>query len=310
MTDKRIVFLGTPYLSAICLRGLVEAGFNIVGVITKEDKVRGRNNKIEESEVAKVAKELNLPLHKPHRLNNDFQFIKDLNPDLLLTFAYGQLISDEVLALSKYKPLNLHGSLLPKYRGAAPMQTALYNGDKVTGVSLMEMVHEMDAGDVYAVKELPLDIDDNYTSLCQKMASCALSLAIEALPKFFNDELTPIKQDPQLVTYTKMIKKEDEHLDLNKDCLSFINQVRSLSLTPGGYLLLNDQMIKIYKCSYFSNKVEGEIGQIILAKKKNIILQLKDGQINIELLQRPGKKMMSASDFNNGVKDFQGVILK
>ena len=137
MANERIVFLGTPELAAECLKGLVKANFNIVGVVTKEDKIRGRNNTVEESPVAKVAHEFNLPLHKPHRLNTDVQFLVDLKPDLLLTFAYGQLISDEILALGTYKPLNLHGSLLPKYRGAAPMQYALYNGDKQTGVSLM-----------------------------------------------------------------------------------------------------------------------------------------------------------------------------
>ena len=111
--NERIIFLGTPELAAKCLKGLVEANFNIVGVVTKEDKIRGRHNAIEESPVAKMARELNLPLHKPHRLNTNFEFIKELKPDLLLTFAYGQLISDEILALGTYKPLNLHGSLLP-----------------------------------------------------------------------------------------------------------------------------------------------------------------------------------------------------
>ena len=156
MIEKRIVFLGTPEISTDLLKGMVEQGFHIVGVVTKEDKVRGRNNKIEESPVAKMARELNIPVHKPHRLNKDFDFIKALEPDLLLTFAYGQLISDEVLALSKEKPLNVHASLLPKYRGAAPIQYALRDGEEKTGVSLMEMVHEMDAGDVYALSVLHL----------------------------------------------------------------------------------------------------------------------------------------------------------
>ncbi len=309
MANERIVFLGTPELAAECLKGLVKANFNIVGVVTKEDKIRGRNNTVEESPVAKVAHEFNLPLHKPHRLNTDFQFLVDLKPDLLLTFAYGQLISDEILALGTYKPLNLHGSLLPKYRGAAPMQYALYNGDKQTGVSLMEMVHEMDAGDVYASKSFTIDIKDNYTTLCKKMSQCGLELAIDALPKYFNHELTPIPQDKTKVTFTHMITKEQEHLDLSKTPLEFVNQVRSLSLTPGGYLLWNDQMLKIYEAEVFSDKQEAEIGTVVLAHKKQIILQVKEGQVKLNLLQRPGKKMMSTSDFNNGVHDFTGVIL-
>lgn len=310
MSKERIIFLGTPELASFCLSGLVDNGFNIVAVITKEDKVRSRNNKIEESPVAIKAKELNIPVFKPHKIKDIYQEIKELNPDLLLTFAYGQIIPDEILALSKYKPLNLHGSLLPKYRGASPMQTCIYNGDKETGVTLMEMVHEMDAGDIYAYESFKIEDDDNYSSITEKIAYCGLQVATKYLPLYFSNELKPVKQDIEKVTFTHRITKEDEHLSLEKGTFDFINQVRSLSFTPGGYLLFNDMNIKIYKASYYSSKIEDEVGKIILAKKKLIILQLKDGQVNLDLLQRPGKKMMSSIDFNNGVKDFEGAILK
>ena len=140
MANERIIFLGTPEISAKLLEGLIKNNFNIVGVVTKEDKIRGRGNKIEPSPVALVADKYHIPVHKPHRLNTDYQFIEDLKPDLLLTFAYGQIIKEDILTLSRYKPLNLHASILPKYRGAAPIQYALKNGDDITGVSLMEMV--------------------------------------------------------------------------------------------------------------------------------------------------------------------------
>lgn len=308
--NERIVFLGTPKLSADCLKGLVEGGLNIVAVVTKEDKIRGRHNKVEESDVAKMAKSLSLPCYKPHKLNDDHAFLYELKPDLLLTFAYGQIVNDEILSIGTYKPLNLHGSILPKYRGAAPMQYALKNGDKKTGVTLMEMVHEMDAGDIYAVEEFPLTIEDNYSSLCDKISACATSLALKMLPKYFKNELQPIKQDISKVTFTKRINKEEEHLDIHADVSTFINQVRMLSLVPGGYLLYNDEMLKIFHVTYLNDKVEKDEGEIILSHKKQIILQLKNGQVNIDMLQRPGKKMMSASDFNNGIKNFQGAILK
>lgn len=307
--NERIVFLGTPKLSADCLRGLVENHFNIVGVVTKEDKVRGRNNAVEESEVAKVAKKYQIPVFKPHRLNSNFDFLYELKPDLLLTFAYGQLISDTILSLGKFKPLNLHGSLLPKYRGAAPIQYALLNGDKQTGVSLMEMVHEMDAGDVYASKSFPIEQTDNYTSLCEKISQCGLQLSLEALPKYFKGELIPVSQNKDEVTFTHMIKKEQEKLPLSS-CESFINSVRMLSFTPGGYLLYKGQNLKIYQASYHSDEIKGMTGEILLAHKKQILLQCQDGIVSLELLQRPGKKMMNPSDFNNGVRDFQGEILQ
>ncbi len=308
--NERIVFLGTPKLAADCLEGLVNGGLNIVSVITKEDKIRGRHNAVEESEVAKMARKLMIPVFKPHKLNLEHDFLSQLDFDLLLTFAYGQYINDEILAMGKYKPLNLHGSLLPKYRGAAPMQYALRNGDEITGVSLMEMVHEMDAGDVYAAKSFPLTIEDNYTTLCDKISKCGTELALEALPKYFRGELKPIPQDREKATFTHMVTKEDEHLDVHQDTFSFINQVRMLSLTPGGYVKNKDEIIKIFHVSKINDLVEGKEGEILLSHKKQIILQLKDGQVNIDFLQRPGKKMMSASDFNNGVKNFQGVILE
>lgn len=309
MDQHRIVYLGTPDISATVLKGLVENGFHIVGVVTKEDKIRGRNNKVEESPVAKMAHELSLPVHKPHRLNKDFDILKEWKPDLLLTFAYGQIISDEILSMATYKPLNLHASLLPKYRGAAPIQYALRNGDKETGVSLMEMVHDLDAGDVYSRIITEIQPDDNYTTLSNRLASDALKLAIDSLPKYFNHELVGVKQDESLVSICPTIKKEEEHLNLYCDPATFINQVRSLSLNPGGYLLLNDEIIKIYSASYCSDEVS-EVGKIVLAHKKQIILQLEKGQVYLNLLQRPGKKMMSASDFNNGAHNFEGSILK
>lgn len=307
---ERIVFLGTPQISAYVLEGLVKGGMNIVGVVTKEDKVRARNGKIEEAPVALKAKELNLPYHKPHRLNQDFEILKEWNPDLLLTFSYGQIISDEVLSLSKFKPLNLHGSLLPKYRGASPMQAALRNGDSFTGVSLMEMVHEMDAGDVYATKEIPLSIEDNYTSLCQKMAEAALALALDKLPLYFKSELSPIPQDKNLVTFTHMISKEEEHLSLDSSVRDFVNQVRSLSETPGAYVYNRTEILKIYKAMPYSDSVNRQVGTLRTEGKKILTLQLKDGEVRLFELQRPGKKKMSAIDFINGAKNLSEMTLK
>ena len=178
MEKNSIIFLGTPTISAYVLEGLIKNNFNVVACITKEDKVRGRNNEIKESDVALIAKKYNIPCYKPHKLNLECDFIDQYNPDLLLTFAYGQILSTKVLAKCRYKPLNLHASLLPKYRGAAPIQYALLNGEKETGVSLMEMVKEMDAGDIYASATINIDKDDNYTCLSEKISRCSLDLAI------------------------------------------------------------------------------------------------------------------------------------
>jgi methionyl-tRNA formyltransferase len=310
MISKRIVFLGTPDISAFLLKGLIDSGFNVIGVVTKEDKVRGRNNKVEESPVAKMAHSLNIPVFKPHRLNKDFSFLNDLKPDLMLTFAYGQLISDEILKIPTLKPLNLHASLLPKYRGAAPIQYALRNGETETGVTLMEMVHEMDAGDIYGVIKTKIEPNDNYTSLSYKLASTALEVANKFLPLFFEGKLNHIAQDQKLATFCPSIKKEEEKLNLDVEPETFINQVRSLSLTPGGYLMNGNDELKIFEASKLNSSVTAPIGTILEVNKKNLVLQLGKGQVNILTLQRPGKRIMSAADFNNGVRDFKGVVLK
>lgn len=309
MNQKRIVFLGTPEMSATFLEGLVKAGFNVVGVVTKEDKIRDRNHKLEPSPVAEMAEKLSLPVHKPHRLNKDFEILKTWKPDLLLTFAYGQLIGDEILALGTYKPLNLHGSLLPKYRGASPIQASLFNGDKETGVCLMEMVHDMDAGDVYAVKKIPLSIEDNYTSLCDRMSEAALSLAIESLPLYFDNKLPGTKQDISKVTVVHMIQKGQEKLSLAEEPLGFVNHVRALSYTPGAFLLNGDETIKILKALPYSDRIEKEPGTLFSPKKKVLVLQLEKGQVEILELQRPGKKVSKASDFLNGVRDLSSMRL-
>ena len=176
MKDKKIVFLGTPEIAAIFLEGILKKGANISLVVTKPDRVRERNNKVVESEVSLIAKKYNIDVFKPENINEDFSMIKDINPDLILTFAFGQILSSNVLSLSKYKPLNIHGSLLPKYRGASPIQQALKNGDDITGVSIIEMVPKMDAGPIYAKKEIMVELKDNYTTLSEKVANCSIGL--------------------------------------------------------------------------------------------------------------------------------------
>lgn len=308
MDKHSIAFLGTPEISATLLKGLVESGFSIQLVVTKEDKVRGRNNRIEESPVAKMAHSLSLPCYKPHRLNKEHDFLLD-GVDLLLTFAYGQILSPEVLSLSRYKPLNLHASLLPLYRGAAPIQYAIRNGEKKTGITLMEMVKEMDAGDIYAQEELPIEESDDTTSLSRKLATLALEVCNNYLPLYFENRLVPRKQDEGKVSFAPSIKKEEEKLILDQNPDSFVNQVRSLSEEPGGHLLLGEEILKIYKAHKVSDETKGEVGKILLAHKNEILLQLKGGIVSLDMLQRPGKKRLTAQQFNNGLS-LEGKVLR
>ena len=307
--NEKIVFLGTPSMSAYVLEGMINAGFNIVAVISQEDKEVGRKKVLTPSKVSEVALKYGIPLYRPHKLNKEYDFLVDLKPDLLLTFAYGQIISTKVLALSRFKPLNLHASLLPKYRGAAPIQYALRNGEKKTGISLMEMVKEMDAGDVYAKEEIAIDEEDNYSSLCEKIQILALDMAKKYLPLYFDNKLEPVKQDESLVTFCPSIKREEEKLDLNLCAEDFVNYVRSLADNVGAYLMLDGEIFKIFKAKKVNSILDHEVGVIVKAYKKELLLQLKDGQVNLLKVQKQGKKVVSNVDFINGNKNVEGKKL-
>lgn len=308
MEDKKIVFLGTPEIAAIFLEGILKKGVNISLVVTKPDRVRERNNKVVESEVSIIAKKYNIDVFKPENINEDFSMIKDINPDLILTFAFGQILSSNVLSLSKYKPLNIHGSLLPKYRGASPIQQALKNGDDITGVSIIEMVPKMDAGPIYAKKEIMVEQKDNYTTLSEKVANCSILLFLGILDDYFNGRITPELQTESNASYCHYIKKDDLKLSLDEDVDTFINHVRYLSCVPGGYLSFNDGIVKIYAVDKCEEEIEGKVGQLIIRGKK-LLLKLKNGVVYVKSLQFSGKKIISDSDYINGNKNREPLIL-
>lgn len=310
MKNMKIVFLGTPSISAFLLEGMINAGFNIVGVITQEDKPKGRSMKLAESPVSRMANKFGLKLFKPHRLNKEHDFLDELDPDLLVTFAYGQIISTKVLAYSKLPPLNFHASLLPKYRGAAPIQYALKDGESTTGITLMEMVKAMDAGRIFAQDTIDIEPKDNYSSMCIKMQDLALKMAEKYLPLYFENKLPGVQQDESKVTFCPSIKKEEEHLDVNLSPVDFTNLVRSLADVPGGYVNYNDSILKIFETEPFDSTTDFEVGTVLKAKKKMIVLQVNGGTVLIKRIQKPGKRIMEAADFNNGMHDFEGALLK
>ena len=306
--NKKIAFLGTPEISAIFLEEIIKKDINISLVITNEDKIRSRNNKVVESEVASVAKKYNIEVFKPHKLNDDYSKLKELNPDLILTFAYGQILSLDVLKLSKYKPLNIHASLLPIYRGASPIQTAIKNGDKKTGISIIEMVKEMDKGDIFYQKEIEIDIKDNYSSLSKKIAIESASIIPDFLNNYFSNKIKPIKQDDNKATYCHYIDKEDYILSCDEDINSFINHVRYLAFNPGAYIITEKGNIKIYDVDYYSSEIKKEKGTLFI-DNKNVLLQLKNGIVKINILQFPSKKIINSKDFINGFSKNEIKIL-
>lgn len=300
--------MGTPNLSASVLERLIRDGWNIVGLICREDKPVGRHGELTRVPTKVVAEKYNIPVFQPHRIRLDYEFVKELKPDLILTLAYGQIIPQGLLDIPEFGCLNIHGSLLPKYRGAAPIQRAIMNGETKTGVTLMEMIDKMDAGRMYAMVEVEILPEDNCSSLILKMADAAYKVVDDNLAAYLEGKLPGEVQNEDKVTFADKIKPEDEILSLELDVESFINRVRALSDEPGGHVALDGKMLKVYKAHKYSDEVKLQIGQISI--KKGTFLQLKDGLIELDTLQLEGKKKMDGKAFANGYRSCDGKIVK
>ena len=308
LKDVRILYMGTPEMSAQVLSELIMEGFNIVGVVAQEDQPVGRKAIITEVPTKVVAKTYNIPVYQPHKIRLDYEFVKEINPDLILTMAYGQIVPQGLLDIPKLGALNLHGSILPKYRGAAPIQRAIMNGETETGVTLMEMVDKMDAGRMYGVEKCEIFPEDNYTSLCDKIVKCCVRAARKYIPMYINGELEGVEQDESQVTFADKIKPETEKLSLEYGVDQFINYVRGMSEEPGAYLLIDGQKFKIFRAEKSNQSVNGPVGTLFI--NKNVYLKLKDGVIELKEVQMAGKKKMDGKSFANGSRQLDGKIVE
>ena len=306
--EVRILYMGTPEMSAKVLEALILDGFNIIGVIAQEDQPVGRKAVIMDVPTKVIAKKYNIPVYQPHKVREDYEFVKEINPDLILTMAYGQIIPQGLIDIPRLGCLNLHGSILPKFRGAAPIQRAIMEGETETGVTLMEMVDKMDAGKMYGVEKCEILDEDNFTSLSEKIVNCCVKISKELLPKYFNEELPGVEQDESKVTIANKIKPETEKLSLDFSLKQFRNYVRGMSENPGAYVLLDDVKFKILKTEEADVSFQGEIGQLQIDKR--VYLKLKDGVVELTEVQLAGKKKMDGRSFANGSKHLNGKIVK
>lgn len=304
----KILYMGTPSISAKVLRGLLDIGFDVVGAVTNPDKQKGRGKAFCPSPVKEVALEKGIKVFTPFKIREDYSFIDDISFDAIVTMAYGQIVPMDLLNKAKYGAYNLHGSLLPMLRGAAPMQRALEMGLGKTGVTLMEMVAKMDAGKMFAKKEIEILDEDNLTSLSEKVADASIDLCRDYLLDVINGNIKGEEQDESLVTFASKIDKEEEHLDLTKDINVLFNKIRMLSYEPGGYLCLDGKKMKILKAKIFDDSVSKEIGCLRLEGKK-ALLQAKGGNLLLEEIQLEGKNKMDGLSFANGYSSYNGALL-
>ena len=298
MKNKNIVFMGTPDFSVPVLKMLIE-NTNVLLVVTQPDKIVGKDKTVSFNPVKKLALEENIPVFQPMRIRKDFEKLKNLDIDLIVTCAYGQIIPKEVLDMPKYGCINVHASILPKYRGSAPIQWCLFNNDDVTGVTIMYMDEGMDTGDIIKIKEIPILDSDNVGTLHDKLSKLGCDLLLEVLPTIFNKTNDRIKQGNNY-TMAPMIKREDERLDFNEEGKKIIGKIKGLNPWPLANIIINNQEIKVLEAQFVQKKVDNT-SIIKEIDKKNLGITCKDGIIYLKKIKPSGKKVMEINSFLNGI---------
>ena len=310
MKDKNIIFMGTPTFAVPILKKLIE-NYHVSLVVSQPDREKDRKGNILATPVKIVAQENNIAVYQPTNIKREYQTILDKKPDIIITCAYGQIIPKEVLNYPQYGCINIHGSLLPKLRGGAPIHHAIINGDKYTGITIMYMDEKMDTGDIIKQEKITIDDNDNLDSLYQKMSNLGAKLIIDTLPSIFNKTNQRIKQDEKEVTYGYNITKEEKKINFNLKSLDIYNKIRGLSSHPGAYCLINNKRMKVYNSKLTdikSNQIPGKIDKI---DKTGIYVNTKDKIIKLTDIKIEGKRRCLVKDFVNGInpKEYIGMIL-
>lgn len=303
---ERIVFMGTASFSLAVLKMLIEEDYNIVGVVTQPDRYVGRKKVLTMPDVKVEALKYDIPVIQPARIKEDYQAIVDLKPDLIITAAYGQIVPQAVLDIPRLGCINVHASLLPLYRGGAPVHQAIIDGQEKTGVTIMYMVKKMDAGDMIAQKETPILEEDTVGILYDRLSDLGAKLLKETLPDILKGTNQRISQDENLVTYAPTLSREDERLDWNMSARQVYNKVRGTNPWPGSYTTYQGKTVKIWagqvhQCeNAMKHHVHQDNGTIVKIFKDAIGVKVNDGVYLITELQLEGKKRMSVKDYLNG----------
>ena len=285
-------------------------------VITQPDKKVGRKKLLTPPPVKVVALDNNIKVLQPEKISTDeetYNTLKELKPDIIITAAYGQLVPEKILEIPKHKCINVHGSLLPKLRGGAPIQYSILEDHKKTGITIMYMVKKLDAGDMISKVEVDILDNDNYESLHDKLSVAGRDLLNETLPKIFSGDIAPEKQDDEQATFARNILREDEKIDWNTSAREVFNKVRALDPTPGAFTYLDGNVLKIWSSEVVELEEQSsytKVGTIIKQDKKNIyVLCGNETILKVHELQVSGKKRMPVVNFLSNKKDYVGTIL-
>ncbi|HPE14737.1 MAG TPA: methionyl-tRNA formyltransferase [Bacilli bacterium] len=305
MKNKKVIFMGTPKFSVPVLQTLIDE-YNVVLVVTQPDKEVGRKKEIVFSEIKKLALKNEIEVFQPNKIRNDFDIILSLNPDIIITCAYGQIIPKEILECPEYGCINVHASLLPKLRGGAPIHHALIDGYDETGVTIMFMDEKMDTGDIITQESINILESDTVGTLHDKLSLIGAHLLEKTLPMIFSNKITRVKQDSKEATYGYVIDRDEEYIDFNRTTKEIFNHIRGLNPFPGAYAVLNNEYVKLFDCRIGSNTYS-EPGVIFKLYSDGFGIATNDGEIIIESIQVSGKKKMLVKDYLNGIN--KDVIL-
>lgn len=305
-----IIFMGTPEFSVPVLEGLIE-NYGVRAIVTQPDRPVGRGGNVRMTPIKEVALKHNILCLQPEKIRDSVDEIRQLNPDLIITTAYGQILPEDLLEIPSLGCINVHASLLPKLRGGAPIHHAIMDGYSKTGITIMYMAKGMDSGDIISQSEIMIEYDDTASSLHDKLKIIGRDLLLKTLPSIIDGTNERIVQDESLVTYGYNISREDEKVDFSKTAKEIYNKIRGLNSWPGAYCLLDGKILKVFECyrtdNYYSDKKDGEVTRIY---KDGFGVKVSNGEVVFTLIQIEGKKAMRAIDFINGYHgDFIGKIL-
>lgn len=297
--NYRVIFFGTPLIAQKCLQALLDKNVNVVAVVTKPDALVGRKQLLNYSEVKILAQKNNIAILQPEKLFTITSEIENLKPDLIITCAYGKIIPESILNISRFHCVNVHTSLLPKWRGGAPIHHAILSNDKQTGVTLMYMDKGLDTGNIIYQESIDIDDDDTYQTLYDKLSNLAYGMLINHIDKLFTNKLPSTKQNDKLATYAPTISPSDEKINWNKSMDEIDAKVRGLYDVPIAYTMYGNERIKILRAKKNANNV-AKIGEIIKIDKNGILVGCLDGAILLEQIQLPSKKPIYIKELING----------
>lgn len=300
MNNIKVVFMGTPDFAVPILEGLIE-NYDVIGVVSQPDKRVGRKQELVNTPIKEVALKHNIKVFQPVKIREEYEEIINLGADIIVTCAYGQIIPKAILDAPRLGCINVHGSLLPKLRGGAPIHWAIINGEKKTGMTIMYMDVKMDSGDIISQVETEITDDDNLESLHDRLSIMGREALLDILPSIISGTNKRIVQNSEEVTFGFNITREEEHIDFSKSGREVFNLIRGLSPVPGANAVMDGKEMKIYKAIIGSRQTNGNYGEIINLYKDGIGVCTGDGEIILNVIKPFGKKKMDVKSYLNGI---------